>query len=351
MVSLTIAFVCAFLLAAVPGKWLIARLRRIGAGQNVSADAPQTHGKKQGTPTMGGLLILFAVTVTTGAYIALAQVGAHRRPAEDFGLLPLLLLTLGFGAIGFTDDYLSLVRGKNLGLRAREKFLAQCVVMVGFLLWLAHTAQPGVTTQVVLLPSLLLNNLAAGQVTVDLGFWYYPLAMLLLVGFSNATNFSDGLDGLSSGLALLVSLAMAALVAVMQPDLAFFAVALAGGLAGFLWWNAHPAQVFMGDTASLALGAALAGVAILGKQEIALVVASLVCWAELISVMIQVSVFKWRKRTRGIDYARANRVFRRSPLHHHFEETGMPETQVVLRFWLAGAVCAALALLWGRGNG
>ena len=124
---------------------------------------------------------------------------------------------------------------------------------------------------------------------------------------------------------------------------------LAGALAGFLWWNAHPAKVFLGDTASLALGAGLAGAAMLGKQEIGLIVASLVCWAELISVMIQVSVFKYRKRKHGIEYAARIACFGRTPLHHHFEELGIPETQVVTRLWLAGAVCAALALLWGRG--
>ncbi len=351
MVSLVAGFIAAFLLAVLPGRAVIARLQQIGAKQNISADAPAAHGQKQGTPTMGGLLILFALVVTVLAYMGLTQLGVHRHPAQDYSLLPLLILTLAFGAIGFVDDYLSLKRGKNLGLRARDKFLAQCLAGGGFIFWLASTSQPGVTTSVTLLPPPLLNDLAAGQITVDLGWWYYLLALILLVGFSNATNFTDGLDGLSSGVTLLICLAMASLVALLRPDLAFFAVALAGALAGFLWWNAPPARVFMGDTCSLALGAALVGVALMGKQEIGLIVASLVCWAELVSVMIQVSVFKWRRSRYGIEYARAHRVFRRTPLHHHFEEAGWAETQVVIRFWLAGAVCAALALLWGRGGG
>jgi phospho-N-acetylmuramoyl-pentapeptide-transferase len=348
MVSLVVGFVVAFLLAVLPGGFVIARLRQIGARQNISADAPAAHGKKQGTPTMGGLLIVFALTVTTLAYIAITQLGAHRHPAQDYALLPLLLMTLGFGGIGFADDYLSLVRGKNLGLRAREKFAAQCLVGAGFVFWLASTAQPGVTTSVTLLPAQVLNDLAAGQITLDPGWAYYVIALVFLVGFSNATNMSDGLDGLSSGLTIFICLALAALVSVIRPDLAFYCVALAGGLTGFLWWNAHPARVFMGDTCSLALGAGLAGVALLGKQEVGLIVASLVCWAELISVMIQVSVFKYRRRRHGIEYARQHRVFRRTPLHHHFEEAGLPETQVVARFWIAGALCAALALLWSR---
>jgi len=344
MLSLVAGFAAAFFLAAVPGKAVIAALRKLGARQFISADAPQAHSAKQGTPTMGGLLILFALTVTVLVYFFPMQVGAHRHPEQDYTLLPLLLLTLAFGAIGFADDYLSTTRGKNLGLRAREKFFAQCLVAIGFVLWLATTAQPGLTTEVALTPTQALY-----PHVVSLGNAYYVLAVLFIVGLSNATNITDGLDGLSSGLTILISLALAALLTPIYPSLTFYAVALAGGLAGFLWWNAHPARVFMGDTGSLALGAGLAGAAILGKQEVGLIVAALVCWIELISVMIQVTVFKWRRRRYGLEYAKAHRVFRRTPLHHHFEEMGWPETAVVTRFWLAGALCAALSLLWGRG--
>jgi phospho-N-acetylmuramoyl-pentapeptide-transferase len=348
MVSLIIGFVAAFLLSALPGGILIARLRQMGAKQNISTDAPQAHSKKQGTPTMGGLLILFSLAVVTLAFIAFALLAPGKHGPLDSGLIPVLLVTLTFGGIGFADDYLSLIRGKNMGLRAREKFAAQCLVGAGFVFWLASTGQPGITTSVSLLPAQLSNQLAAGQVTIDLGWAYYVAALVFIVGFSNATNFTDGLDGLSSGVILIICLALAALIGILRPDLAFYCVALGGGLAGFLWWNAHPARVFMGDTCSLALGAGLACVAVLSKQEVGLIVASLVCWAELISVMIQVSVFKYRRKRHGIEYARAHRVFRRTPLHHHFEEAGIPETQVVARFWLAGAVCAALALLWSR---
>jgi len=348
MASLIVGFVAAFLLAALPGGRLIARLRQLGAKQNVSADAPKAHNEKQGTPTMGGLLILFSLVLVTLAYIICALLAPGRRAALDPGLIPVLMVTLAFGGIGFADDYLSLVRGKNIGLRAREKFAAQCLVGAGFVFWMASTGQPGVTTGVSLLPAQLFNPLAAGQITVDLGWAYYVVALIFIVGLSNATNITDGLDGLSSGVILLICVALAALIAVLRPDLAFYCVALGGGLAGFLWWNAYPARVFMGDTCSLALGAGLACVALLSKQEVGLIVASLVCWAELISVMIQVTVFKYRRKRNGIEYARQHRVFRRAPLHHHFEEAGIPETQVVARFCLTGAVCAALALLWSR---
>lgn len=345
MASFVVIFIVAFLLAALPGKPLIAWLRRLKAGQNISSDAPTAHLKKQGTPTMGGLLILFALTAVVVPFFFINQLGAYRHPQQDFTLLPILLMTLAFGAVGFADDYLSLKRGKNLGLRAREKFLAQCLIAIGFAFWLWGTAQTGLTTYVDLAPQGALPPQG-----INLGFWYYPLAVLLIVGLSNATNITDGLDGLSSGVTILICLSVAVLVGTLFPALAVFLVALAGGLLGFLWWNAHPARVFMGDTASLALGAGLAGVALVGKQEIGLIVASLVCWAELISVMIQVSVFKYRRRRYGLDFAKANRVFRRTPLHHHFEELGWPETAVVQRFWIAGALCAALALLWARGT-
>ena len=343
MFNLILGFIGAFLCAALPGKMVIARLRSLGAKQNISTDAPEAHGMKQGTPTMGGVLILFSLTVVVLIYIGCTQIDAHRRTAQDFTLVPLLVLTLAFGAIGFTDDFLSARRGRNLGLRAREKLMLQCVAACAFVGWLALNAQPGYTTLVDLAPQAMMPPYAR-----DLGMAYYPLAILLIVGFSNATNITDGLDGLASGVTILICLALAFLVWTMYPALGFFSVALAGALAGFLWWNAHPARVFMGDTCSLALGAALAGAAMLGKQEIGLIVASLVCWAELISVIIQVTVFKIRRRRHGIEYARAHRVFRRTPLHHHFEEIGWPETRVVQRFWILGALAAALALLWGR---
>lgn len=348
MLNLVLGFVAAFLLAALPGKWVIARLKDLKATQNVSSDAPTSHSKKQGTPTMGGVLILFALTATVLPYFLITQLGAHRHPAQDFTLLPLLLMTLAFGGIGFADDFLSMKRGKNLGLRAREKFGLQCLAGGAFVLWYGLADRLGGTV-VDIVPSHVRNAFAVEPYIVQLGWLYYPLALIFIVGLSNATNITDGLDGLASGVTILISLALAALVNFIDPEIGFFCVALAGGLAGFLWWNAHPARVFMGDTASLALGAGLAGAAMLGKQEMGLIAASLVCWAELISVIVQVSVFKYLRRTKSLEYAQSHRVFRRAPLHHHFEELGVPETQVVVRLWLAGAVCAALALLWGRG--
>src|SRR5579872_7177225 len=338
MASLVAAFAAVFAMTAAPGAAAIGWLRRLGARQNISVDAPTAHALKQGTPTMGGLMFLVPFTIAVGVIIAVAS----PRGLEP-GALPVFMMTLAFAVIGFLDDFLSARRGKNLGLTAPQKFLAQALVAIGFVLWLARTGEAG-STLVQLLPA------AGGHppLIVDLAWSYYPLAALFIVGLSNATNITDGLDGLLSGQSILICVVAAALVGLAHPHLSLLVVALAGGLAGFLWWNAHPARVFMGDTGSLPIGAALAGVALAAKQEVGIIVASLVCWVELISVIVEVLVFKWRKRTRGIEYAKANRVLKRAPLHHHFEELGVPETAIVTRFWIAGALAAALALMWGR---
>ena len=336
MGSLVAAFIAVFLLTALPGRATIEWLRGLGAKQTISQDAPVAHAAKQGTPTMGGLMFLAPFVL-----VMLGVLAAHGFGRTEPALPPIFMMTFAFAGIGFADDFLSAKRGRNLGLTAPQKFIAQCIVAIGFVIWMARTAQP-ITTQIQLSPTGMLVP------PLELGWLYYPLAALLLVGLSNATNITDGLDGLASGVTILICIAAAALVWIAHPELSLLSMALAGGLVGFLWWNAHPAKVFMGDTGSLPLGAAIGGVALAGKQEVALIVASLVCWAELISVIIQVSVFKWRKRRRGIEFARENRVFRRTPLHHHFEEMGIPETAIVSRFWIAGAILAALALLWGR---
>ncbi len=354
-VSLPSALITGFLLAAVPGQKAITMLRKLNAKQNISEDAPTSHMVKQGTPTMGGLLILVSLTLTTILYIASTEMGEHRHAADDLALVPVLLTTLAFGAIGFADDYLSAKRGKNLGLRAREKLAAQLVAGGIFIAWLVITAKPGLTTYVELIPGALADTAVFrmiginGPVAINLGWLYYPLGLLYIVGMSNATNITDGLDGLSSGITIMMSLAAAALVYAMRPDLGTYCLALAGAIAGFLWWNAHPAKVFMGDTCSLALGAGLAAVSMAGKQEVGVIVASAICWAELFSVMIQVTMFKIRKKQKGLEYAQQTRVFKRAPLHHHFEECGWKETQVVVRFWIVAAIAAAISLLWMRG--
>ncbi len=346
MIERVSGFIAAFLFAALPGRWLIKRLQVLKAGQNINQDAPKSHAGKQGTPTMGGLLILVALTVTSFGCLIWPSKGASASSGVVSSLLPLLLLTLSFGAVGFADDYLSLKRGKNLGLRARDKFFIQVLLAAGFMTWMALTASEGITTEIQVLPNSLLNTFAAGKIVWNLGVLYYIIGGIMLIGFSNATNFTDGADGLASGSTCILAIVMALLLNLYHPDISLFCMLLAGGLLGFLWWNFHPARLFMGDTGSLALGAALAGSALLGKIEIPFIIASLAIWSELLSVMVQVTVFKFRKKKFGLEYARSHRVFRRTPLHHHFEEMGIPETQVVGRFWIVCVLCGAAALLW-----
>jgi phospho-N-acetylmuramoyl-pentapeptide-transferase len=324
-------FMVAFVVSTLLGGRVIGLLKKLGAAQTVSADAPERHAQKQGTTTMGGLLILLGIAAAVSVDAAANKRGGHA--------FMLLALTLAFGLIGFLDDYLIATRGKNLGLKARQKLVLQFAFAIGFVLWMRVTAAPGVTTE-----------LKIGSWDADLGNWYYVLGALLIVGLSNAVNFTDGLDGLASGVTAMAAIALAVTVIGVSTLswLPVFGGAVAGGCAGFLWFNAHPAQVFMGDTGSLALGAALAGMALLGKAEIPLQFYVAVPWAEMASVMLQVAVFKWRKRTRGIEFARENRLFKRTPLHHHFEEIGWPETRIVARFWLATgiAIAATAAIVW-----
>lgn len=279
---------------------------------------------------MGGLLIL--------AGLALPMLFVVVGSPSQSSALALLGLTLAFGLIGFVDDFLIATRGKNLGLKARQKLALQLVFAIAFAAWLHASAESGRTTILRILP---------GMRSIDLGLAYYVLGVLFIVGLSNAVNFVDGLDGLAGGVSAIIALAAAATAqaATGYAWLPLFGGALAGGCAGFLWFNAHPAQVFMGNTGSTALGAALAGMAMLGKIEVPFQLYAAVPWAVLLSVVIQVSVFKYRRHRYGLEYAKAHRVFRRTPLHHHFEELGWPETKIVQRFWLATALGIAAGLL------
>jgi phospho-N-acetylmuramoyl-pentapeptide-transferase len=322
-------FLGAFAITVFLGKTGIRMLRGLGAKQTVSEDAPSRHREKQGTPTMGGLLIL------AGLFVPVV-IGTLSYPGQE-SALALLGLTLSFGLIGFLDDYLIATRGKNLGLRAREKFAAQILFAGLFCLWLYLTRVPQ-RTEVIRLGA-----------EFDPGPGYYVLALLMIVGMSNAVNFLDGLDGQAAGTSALIAVALAATIWTKNGMgwLPLFAASVAGACAGFLWYNAHPAQVFMGDTGSLPLGASLAGIALLGKQEAAFQLYAFMPWAALFSVIIQVTVFKYRARRYGLEYAKANRVFRRTPIHHHFEELGWKETTIVQRCWLVTGAATAAAIMIG----
>ena len=320
------AFLIAFGITLLLGPRTIEFLRVLKFGQNINMDAPERHRQKQGTPTMGGLLLVLSLLATLG--IGILAVPALRPPSAP--LVAVVLVFVAHAGLGFWDDFLKARRGKSLGLKARQKLAGQVVIALLFVGWLWSTAQGDFTTQV---------WFWRGQ-HVDLGWFYYPLVFLLMIGLSNAANLTDGLDGLAGGLAIFAYLGLALTAHLNFPQVTLFGFAMAGACLGFLWYNAHPAQVFMGDTGSLALGSSFAAMGVIGKQEVLLLVFAAVFLMEMFSVMLQVSVFK---ATGGRPNGR--RIFKMTPIHHHFELSGWAETQVVARFWILGILALILGLL------
>ena len=341
------AMVTALLIAFAVGPWIIGQLRAHKVGQVIRVEGPASHQAKRGTPTMGGLIIIAATVIPTLLW----------APLNNRFIVVTVIAMLWTGAIGFVDDYLKVVEGRSRGLVAKWKLAAQ----ISF----------GVTLGVMLLlwPVVSPATIPAAATTVPffkyLVVIFVPPVYVLFVtgvvtGFSNAVNLTDGLDGLATGLSLIAAAAFAFFAYVLgrvdatgylnlfylpgSGELAVFCAALVGGCLGFLWFNAHPAQVFMGDTGSLALGGAFATVAILLKSEFLLVIIGGVFVAEAVSVMIQIGAYRYFKRTRGREYADSHRVFRMAPLHHHFEKLGWHEITVVVRFWILGIFCALVAL-------
>lgn len=294
----------------VLGPIIIPVLRRLKFGQQVRNVGPEAHLKKQGTPTMGGIIFL------AGLPIAVAVLDPHSA-----GAWAVALLTLGNGLIGFGDDYVKVALKRPLGLRAREKLLLQVVLAAAFA-WYVYR----------LVPKTYVLPFHLG--TLPLGWWYGPVTVLAILATANAVNETDGVDGLAAGAAAL-SFAFFALWGLRHREQAVVmgSLAMVGGLVGFLRVNLHPAKVFMGDTGSLALGAGLAGLAVLTGAPLLLPVVGILFVAETLSVIIQVTSFRLTGR----------RVFRMSPLHHHFELGGWSEERVVTVFWLVSAIGAALA--------
>ena len=340
--------ITALLLSVVLGPWLIARLRELQIGQEIREDGPQSHQKKAGTPTMGGLLICVSIVVPTLLWADL------RVPAVWVAQIGLL----SFGAIGFWDDYLKVCRKRNLGLTARHKLALEVVasMLVGVLL-LAMNARGLYSTSMNVPffksfnPDLLIHAWLRGPWTYPLAFvFFYGFLLLVLVGSSNAVNLTDGLDGLAIGLMIIAAGAMTVLSYVTghaefaryleisrtagASELTIFCSAMTGASLGFLWYNAHPAELFMGDVGSLALGGGLGVVAVLLKQEVLLLFIGGVYVIECASVILQVGSFKLRGK----------RIFKMAPLHHHFEALGWEESKIITRFWIAGLVMALFAL-------
>ncbi|MDR2865777.1 MAG: phospho-N-acetylmuramoyl-pentapeptide-transferase [Spirochaetaceae bacterium] len=323
--ALTTLFLC-----YIFGGRIIEALRKFKIGQSIRDDGPQSHLKKGGTPTMGGLMIIISVCISMFLWMDIGS----------FKVWLALCSFLAFGAIGFIDDYLKIKKHNSAGLSAKGKLLGQCLVALTLVLILYCVEKTSSELYVPFLKKPLF----------DMGLLWILFAVLLLVGESNAVNLTDGLDGLASGLLIFVFAALAFVCYLSgradyslylnipfiegAGELSVFCLAALGACVGFLWFNAHPAEVFMGDVGSLALGGAIATISIMVQKEILVLVAGGVFVLEAVSVIIQVMVFKLKGK----------RVFKMAPLHHHFEILGWAETKVVTRFWILGGLFAMIAL-------
>ena len=326
MVRVLIAGLIAMVLAIVIGPPFIEWLRRSGVGQQIREEGPARHIVKQGTPTMGGLLILAT------AMMPFLVLSLYTLPG-----LVLLFVTLGCALIGFADDYLKVRRRRSLGLPGRWKMVGLVVITIG-VGWMVHHI--GYLDTQIYFPVL--------DVKLNLHWLYYPFLFVLIAGTANGVNLTDGLDGLAAGtggISLLTFLAIAAISWIRSGpvgdrsanllDVAIFAAAMIGGVIGFLWFNAFPAEVFMGDTGSMAIGGAIAGLAVVTQTEVLLIFIGGIYLIEALSVMIQVASFK---RT-------GKRVFLMAPIHHHFEMKAWSETKIMVRFWIVGAIFCTIGFV------
>ncbi|MDR2536392.1 MAG: phospho-N-acetylmuramoyl-pentapeptide-transferase [Treponema sp.] len=319
------------LLCYISGPLIIEALHRLKVGQSIREEGPETHLKKGGTPTMGGTLIIFSVVLSMLLW-------------QDLGNNKVWLTLEAFialGIIGFIDDYLKVSRRNSDGLPAWAKLMGQFIVATGVVLFLYFSGEEGITSLYI---PFFKNPV------IDMGVLWIPFGVFLIVGESNAVNFSDGLDGLATGLLLLVFITLAIITYLSgradysaylgipyimgAGELTVFCLAAVGACIGFLWFNTYPAEVFMGDVGSLPLGGVIAVISLIIKKEILILIIGGVFILEIASVIIQVAFFKLRKK----------RVFKMAPLHHHFELSGWVETKVVIRFWILGGLFAIIAL-------
>jgi phospho-N-acetylmuramoyl-pentapeptide-transferase len=281
-------------------------------GQNIRPEGPQGHHEKAGTPTMGGIIIILAIAAP---FLILSS-----HTAQALGVFG---AAIACGLVGFADDYTKIVKRRSLGLRARTKLIVTIAISLG--LWWVATEEAGLSNEL---------RLRIVDYQIDLGIFYPVLIYLVVAGTTSAVNLTDGLDGLAAGCAAIVLLAFIGITFITtgQRDLALLSACLVGGCIGFLWFNSFPAQIFMGDTGSLALGGAIAGLAVMTKTEILLIILGGIFVIEALSVAIQVFAFQaFRKR-----------VFLMAPVHHHFELMAWSETKIILRFWIVAAACSAI---------
>jgi phospho-N-acetylmuramoyl-pentapeptide-transferase len=325
------AILTALIISMVVGSWFIHKLKQLQIGQTVREEGPKSHYAKNGTPTMGGLMIIFATLSATLLW------------AELYNpyIWILVLVTLGFGLIGFLDDYLKVIKKHNQGLSGRAKLVGQTLVALVPAIWLYANPTFDTTLTVPFFK----------QFQPDLGFFFIPFAVFVIVGSANAVNLTDGLDGLAIGPVTIAAafymifcylggnIKIAAYLQIPYVrgvgEISIYLGALVGAGVGFLWYNAYPAQVFMGDVGALALGGVLGTVALATKQEILLAIVGGLFVVEALSVILQVGFFK---------VSNGRRIFRMAPLHHHFELMGWPEPKVIVRFWIIAIILGLVSL-------
>ena len=311
-ISIGIIMLISFIISVIITKVEIPVLKR-KAGQNIREDGPQSHLSKAGTPSMGGIAIIIAASLTTIGAAVMGKI-------DGLGCAIILLVFVGFGLIGFFDDYLKVIKKNNLGLRAYQKFGLQTILSVILAVYLANYTEGSTSVYI-----------PFADIYVNFGIWYIPFVVFVVLAMTNAVNLTDGLDGLASGVTAFISLFFA--VAGFTYGIvtgAYFCSAMCGVCLGFLVFNRNPAKVFMGDTGSLALGGGLAAAAILMKLELLLPIVGLLYVIEALSVVLQVGYFK---------ISGGKRIFKMAPIHHHFEKCGFSEVQVVAGFWIFAVLC------------
>ncbi len=333
------AALTALIISFLVGPRIIRTLQSRQIGETIRQHGPQSHLKKEGTPTMGGIIVLLAIILPTILWAKLS----------DKHILIILLATIWMGSIGFLDDYLKVIKKYSRGLIARYKMAGQ--ISLGLVVGIILVNFPDASQY-----STAISIPFVANGTIDIHWLYIPLVILVITGTSNAVNLTDGLDGLATGLVAIATLVFGAIAyatgrldysdylnIIYLPgtgELFIFCMSMIGACIGFLWFNANPARVFLGDTGSLAMGAALGTLAVLLKKEILLFMIGGVFVAESLSVMMQVYYFRYTKKK----YGEGKRIFKMAPLHHHFELLGWPENHVVVRFWIAGILLALISL-------
>lgn len=304
----------AFGISVILSPVLIPFLKKLKFGQFVRDDGPESHLKKSGTPTMGGLIILCSIVITALFYMKSNPV-----------ILPVLFVTLGFGLVGFLDDYIKVVMKRSMGLHAWQKMIGQFLIAAVFAYYMANYTDIGTA---IIIPF-------SGGYEWDLGFWFYPFLFFAVIGTVNGTNFTDGLDGLLSSITVLTSTFFTVVAIGTGSGLEPITCAAVGALLGFLVFNVYPAKVFMGDTGSLALGGLIASTAFMLKMPLYIVIVGFIYFVEVLSVIIQVTYYK----------KTGKRIFKMAPIHHHFELSGWPETKVVAIFSIVTAILCLIGLV------